>query len=943
MYLSPFRFLLSHQSQGYRLNRQRFLKTAVPVFLLWALASVMTHTGLMAWFDHRLLDTRMALAPKDTSGQVVIIAIDSASLDTVGAWPWPRSVHADLLNQLTNAGAVDVFFDIDFAFASSQEEDDAFARALDAAGGSTYLAAFSQDASAATDQNAVVFYNLPYAPFRAQSWPTSVVVRYAGDGLVREYPYGTMIEGEFVSSPAALLSGNLGDAESDLQINYALHPDAVPTYSAADVIAGRVPAGAFKGRSVIIGAYALELRDNFAVPVHGVVPGALMHALAAETLITYAEPLWIKTEWIVLLAGLIVLAIQMRKHSFRPRRLIAALLLCLGASEAAAFAAFQSANLVIPTAILYPSLIGYSFCRLISSIDWSAWRLRESTAEADNTRRVLAHVFKDSTDAIVIVDRGGHLLMASDRAAEEFALAENTPLDLPEKMNKALKVAMDRFESGQQLQDTVHDMEWHRDGRSEFYQYTITPSYLASPERRSMDEKQEIIAMISARNVTVEMAQQRYITYLSNHDERTGALRRGAFLHQLDMRLDRSDAVAVLVVNLHRFKSVNETFGRSVGDALLSEVTNRLSFISDSLSAVARPDGDRFALFTESDVTLDQANHLAEKMVDAVSKPYQLGDATAQISAHVGIALRDPADPLAPATLLARAEEAVEAARQSSNTPVALYNPSVAEEMARSRAIERALWGAIDRDEFSLLYQPQVRLSDRSLIGVEALIRWQNPDLPDVTPDHFVKVAETNGFIIDLGRWVLKRALEDATTLPPQVVMAVNVSALQMLNNQFCGDVKAALESSGLQAKRLCLELTETSFVSSQEKVGDTMREIEKLGATWALDDFGTGFSSMGYLSRLPLKKIKLDKQFIQELNENSSAYAVLKSVSVLCENLGLQLLCEGVETEEHTRILQGEGCKEAQGYLFGKPLPLDVIQSWGMGKGASAPGSQSA
>ena len=203
------------------------------------------------------------------------------------------------------------------------------------------------------------------------------------------------------------------------------------------------------------------------------------------------------------------------------------------------------------------------------------------------------------------------------------------------------------------------------------------------------------------------------------------------------------------------------------------------------------------------------------------------------------------------------------------------------------------------------------------------MIRWESPTLGQVSPDEFIGIAESTGFIVRLGNWTLEQSARDALTLPPDIVIAVNVSGIQIMRGNLVEDTTRILRKVGLEPSRICLELTETVMLSSSDHIVETMQDLRFLGVTWALDDFGTGFSSMEYLSKMPLEKVKLDKSFTMQLGADPTARPILHSTSELCRGLGVKLLCEGVETSKQLAVLGEEGCEEAQGYFFGKPAPI--------------------
>lgn len=214
------------------------------------------------------------------------------------------------------------------------------------------------------------------------------------------------------------------------------------------------------------------------------------------------------------------------------------------------------------------------------------------------------------------------------------------------------------------------------------------------------------------------------------------------------------------------------------------------------------------------------------------------------------------------------------------------------------------------------------------MVGAEALLRWESPTLGPISPDEFIEIAESTGFIVELGNWTLEQAAKDALSLPPELVVAVNASGIQIMRGNLLEDTTRILKDVGLPPNRICLELTETVMLSLSSQIVETMQDLRFLGVTWALDDFGTGFSSMEYLSKMPLDKVKLDKSFTMRLNDDPAARPILHSTSELCRGLGVKMLCEGVETSEQLAVLAEEGCDEAQGYLFSKPVPIDHLVS---------------
>lgn len=881
--------------------------------------------GYLGGLNDGLEDLRSAHTQRAVSGDFVFVAIDAASIQSVGVWPWSRQVHADILDNLTEAGALDVFFDVDFAFPSDPEGDAAFANALDRSG-SVYLPVFRQ---AGRTGDARQTTNWPLHLFAERSWPALVNVFSDRQGVVRFYPFGDTVEGDYIPAAAALLTGTFTERSGSFPINFAFRPDSVPTISAFDVAAGRFDPDMISGRSVVIGASAIELGDLFTVPVHGIIPGPLLHILAAETLAAGVVPATLAVEW-VLLALLALLLLLQTPLFRRPVTLIVSAGLMLAASEAAAFALFLTQAVFVPTGALYPSLLVFCSWSLLWRLKLNRWIINRQRQEVANTSALLRQVFDDSFDAIVIVDETGAVQMHSDTAANLFGLDETGQLLLPSHLkDEALATMETRGER------TIRKYEAFSAGRSLHLEYTVTPSRTMSFEGGK--ERTLRIATLSMRDVTQIKEQEREIAYLSSYDALTGALRRGVLIDFMSLRAGAGEPFTVFVFNLSRFKTINVVLGRDVGDALLQQVVKRMESAELNTSAIARLGGDTFACFTEFATDDAQAAAMAGHLCEVIAEPYTLEKAKARVGVRLGYCTIAPDARFVAADALSHAEEALDAARLAGDNAPRAYKPDLSRTQFRSREIERAMGRALDRDEFEVWYQPQHRIDDLVLVGSEALVRWQSEKLGQVYPDEFIEIAESTGFINELGGWVLERALSDTLALPGDLGVAVNVSGVQMIGDTIVGDISNLLNNTGFPASRLCLELTETVLFDGTDALVEKMRDIQFRGVNWALDDFGTGYSSLGYLSKLPIDKLKVDKSFTLGLGKDPSAEPILAAISDLCRGLGKTLLCEGVETEEQLAFLKLHSYAEAQGYLFGKPMPFSEFSAYARRDGATA------
>jgi diguanylate cyclase (GGDEF)-like protein len=413
-------------------------------------------------------------------------------------------------------------------------------------------------------------------------------------------------------------------------------------------------------------------------------------------------------------------------------------------------------------------------------------------------------------------------------------------------------------------------------------------------------------------DVTERRQAEEKIMHMARHDALTNLPNRVLFRDKMEQALSRGDKLAVMFLDLDRFKSVNDSLGHPVGDALLCAVTERLQQVVGGVDTVARLGGDEFAI-VQTNVRPTDATELAARVIDKLLEPFEVHGHQVIIGTSIGIAMA-PADGTEPDLLLRNADMALYRAKANGRGTYHFFQPEMDAQMQERRRLELDLRKALATDQFELYYQPVVDVSGGEVSGFEALIRWNHPERGLVTPDAFIPVAEEVGLIVPLGDWVLKQACRDAVKWPDKLTVAVNLSAMQFRNPTLALSVIAALGQSGLAASRLELEITET------------LHQIRALGVRICMDDFGTGYSSLSYLRSFPFDKIKIDRSFIRELGKENDAVAIIRAVMRLGSSLGMITTAEGVETEEQLEILRAEGCMQVQGYLFSRPKPVTEV-----------------
>jgi diguanylate cyclase (GGDEF)-like protein len=430
--------------------------------------------------------------------------------------------------------------------------------------------------------------------------------------------------------------------------------------------------------------------------------------------------------------------------------------------------------------------------------------------------------------------------------------------------------------------------------------------------------------VVTYEDVTERRQAEAKIMHMARHDALTNLPNRVLFRDKMEQALNRGEKLAVMFLDLDRFKGVNDSLGHPVGDALLCAVTERLLRVVRGVDTVARLGGDEFAIVQSSARPTD-ASELAAEVIETFQEPFEVHGHQVVIGTSIGIAMA-PADGTEPDQLLRNADMALYRAKAEGRGTYHFFQPGMDAQMQERRRLELDLRKAMIAEEFELYYQPLIQLASGEVCGFEALIRWNHPERGLVSPGEFIPVAEEIGLIGPLGEWVLKQACLDAAAWPNKLTVAVNLSAVQFRNPMLALSVVSALGQSGLSASRLELEITETVLLQDDRAVLDTLHQIRDLGVRISMDDFGTGYSSLSYLRSFPFDKIKIDRSFVRELGKENDCVAIIRAVTRLGSSLGMITTAEGVETEQQLEILRAEGCVQVQGYLFSRPRPKAEI-----------------
>lgn len=537
--------------------------------------------------------------------------------------------------------------------------------------------------------------------------------------------------------------------------------------------------------------------------------------------------------------------------------------------------------------------------------------------------KLAAHVYDDSPNAIAITDAQFRVHSVNQAFTKITGFSPEETLGHPATfLEHRLRLQCGRLGPGERWQGEV----WNRRKCGELH-----PEWLSiSPVTDSQGKTTHYVAIIA--DLTERKEAESRIDYLANHDPLTGLPNRLLFQSRTDQALSMAtelgNRIALLLLNVDRFKTINDSLGHQVGDALLVEIARRLQLGLGKADVLSRQGGDEFLILLSEVENVDQAGQQAQTLLQSLTEPFWQEGQEIQVSASLGIALY-PDDGQKFAELLPRADSAMRQAKESGRNTFRFYRSEMSSDALARLQLENALRESLGQQQFQLHYQPLVQCETGQVKCVEALLRWPHPEQGMISPAQFIPLAEESGLIVPLGAWVIQEACRQARLWLDQGLdlrVAVNLSSVQFKRGDLVSTVRQALESQQLPPERLELELTESILIQDVEETLETVHQLRELGIFLSIDDFGTGYSSLAYLRRLPVQKLKIDQSFVRHLTEKSEDAAIVSTILAMARQLGLNTVAEGVETREQHEWLKSQGCTAIQGYYFSKPLPAAEI-----------------
>ena len=587
------------------------------------------------------------------------------------------------------------------------------------------------------------------------------------------------------------------------------------------------------------------------------------------------------------------------------------------------------------------TLLAFSlaFAAIICSAGVFLFRAFLGRSQAEARTRLLANVFQHNGEAIVITDHRNRIIEINDRFTQltGYALGEYQGRD-----PRTLAAAPTSARALQAIRRAVRkEGRWQGEIWGQHKLGHVMPTWLTVAVMR--DARAQVSHhIISFSDMTVLKQAEERVLHMANHDSLTRLSNRAGLQSRLEQAVASARRagrhLAVLFIDLDRFKNINDTLGHAVGDELLVVVAQRLKAIVRESDAVARLGGDEFVVVLTdlAAPAVRPAALVAAKIVQELGHSYQILGHVVHSTPSIGIAVF-PDDGADGALLMKNADAAMYHAKSAGRNNFQFFAQPMNDAAVARLELENGLRQAVARGEFQLHYQPQIDLASNEVVGVEALVRWRHPQLGLVAPLKFITLAEEIGLIVPIGEWVLGEALRQLAEWRRQgmahLTVSVNISAHQLGVSEFVGMVLSKLAAQGLPASALRLEITESVAMQRPEQTVALLRELRRLGVGLAIDDFGTGYSSLSYLKQLPLNCLKLDRSFVSDIESDANDAAICAATISLAHNLGLAVVAEGVETAAQLSFLRSLGCDGVQGYFFSKPLPAPecaaFIESW--------------
>jgi len=915
-------------------NRQLAFEILLAVFLvvlsLFINQLLINKISLLQQWDNLFYDIELSVRTPVVEDSVVIVAIDDASLTKLGQWPWPRAIHARLIDQLTAANVAGIAMDILFMEPDRihPENDQLLASAIRRNG-----RVIMPVLTSIQDQQFVITKPLPdIADAAAQL--AHVNMQFDSQGIVRQLDLEMDLgNGEVLPALSLALSKLNGKYNpsfisglENILINFSGPPGHFQHVSYVDVLLEKDIQQKLLGKTVFIGMTASGLGSRIATPVSNklqLMSGIEFQANAFSTIQSgrIVQPM----QWVgYLLISILLIAIPV--FIFRCIRPSYALILLLVFSMLTILTSLLLLNNLLQWFSPLPILL----CQILSYPLWSKQQLEQLEHSLFKAHEKSTATLKAIGEAVVTTDHENCITFMNPAA--EIMFGRPLAVVKQQAFSRLFQVLDDTsFEliGIERLTTTTKNTEVQaiRNLQGEEIAVHITSSVMH-------DEKKRSIGIVYAFNDLTEIIRvHQKISFVATHDSLTKLPNRVLLqdrLQQAIIKAKRESLIfSLLFIDLDGFKKINDAMGHDCGDVLLQTVANRLRNWVRKSDTISRWGGDEFIILLENLALPSDAADVAGKIIASLSSVVLLNQQEVFVTPSIGISLY-PDDGVHAAELIAKSDTAMYNVKKHGKNNYCFYSHKLENQAKEKLLLETELRKAIDAGEFEMYYQPQIDISSNQLIGAEALIRWNHPQKGLIAPDKFIPLAEEIGLMVSLGEWIIENVCLQLNTWKTQgfkpIKVAINLSAQQFTDKDLVSIISREIKKYDLAPELIQVEITESMMLQDIEQVIKILTDLKSAGISIAIDDFGTGYSSLEYLKRLPIDKLKIDKSFIDSVLHDPDDASIVQAVIALGHNMNMQIIAEGVENELQANFLQDKKCDFAQGYFYSKALPAQKM-----------------
>jgi len=914
--------------------------------LLVILGTVLTLSGGLRRWDLTLYDLFSTLSYKTASEDVLILAIDENSLKKYGRWPWTRSIHAALINKLTQGGAKVIGYDVFFTEQNQYEPqgDIALARALSKSN-RVILPIFYEKSF----PDAPLKLTLPLPMFKKVSAGLGHVnVELDPDGIARRALLHAVSDEEQTYPPFVLAMLNLQNQKplqredttwpqyenESVYVSFTGPPGHFASLSVADYLDSGFPASVVKNKLILVGATALGLGDNLPTPVSGKsipMPGVEYNANLLSGLLNSSLITRMPLGWQLFLTALFAMLPMLLYPFLTAKQSFFATLQFLAIALLASLFLLHGANVWLPpSAILIVVALSYPL--------WIWRRLEDTIVQLFREKERAQVILSSIGDGVIATDIAGNVEYMNPVAetltgfplteAKGSHLREIFPVTSEDRKRDLTSIVDRCLHEEKIISLQSNGFVVNRENREHIVQTS------AGLLRSRSGKSQGVVLGITDVTETYKMTRQ--MVYQATHDMLTGLPNRSLLFDSLTEVLETNEieqkTTAIFFIDLDQFKKVNDQIGHYGGDQLLQVVAKRLQTCCEEQDILAHLGSDKYVIALNDITTQKDAALFADSIINVLAPPFSMSGQKVFLSCHIGICLY-PKDGHDVEELLKNADTAMYDAKKSSRDLYRFFSSSMDEKIQDNLKIEQKLRTALAGDELEMYYQPQVLAENGRLIGAESLIRWNESKTGPISPGRFIPVAEDCGLILPIGTWIINTVCRQAKKwqdegLPPLRV-AVNLSAKQFLYGDLYNNVLQALDESGLAPEYLELEITESLIMEDVEHAISLLTQLKQLGTRVSIDDFGTGYSSLSYLKHFPVDQLKIDQSFIHDIVDNPGDKALTLAIITMAHGLNLGVIAEGVEDEAQLAILRQQKCNEIQGYYFSRPLSVQEMTKY--------------